>query len=135
MFNFTHTLTILSSLLLLLVPVNCGEAAVVRTGEGAENPNVEECLLEPATIEPAGSDVGTALPALWWARTDSVARDSAARALHFHSGMVQNGMVTVARCCCLPHVLGFSTGMPRSFAILSAEEKILLCVFLCLFQR
>ena len=57
MLNFTHTLTILPSLLLFLAPVNCGQAAVVRAGEGAENPNVKECLLKPATIEPAGSDV------------------------------------------------------------------------------
>ena len=58
LFFFTHTLTILSSLLLLLAPVNCGEAAVIQTGEtGAENPNVKECLLKPATIEPTGSDV------------------------------------------------------------------------------
>ena len=47
----------LSSLLLFLAPVSCGEAAVVRAVEVVENPNVKECLLEPATIEPAGSDV------------------------------------------------------------------------------
>ena len=29
----------------------------IRAGEWAENSNVKECLLKPATIEPAGSDV------------------------------------------------------------------------------
>ena len=32
------------------------EAAVVRAGEGAENPNVKECLLKPATIEPCPAE-------------------------------------------------------------------------------
>ena len=57
MLDLTHTLTVFPALFLLLAAVDCREAAVVRTGKWAKNPNVEECVFKLATIKPAGSDV------------------------------------------------------------------------------